>query len=132
KNKTRKFFVTASIVDNVNNAGVGFRLAINTTGAISIEDEDSDDVFVGTTGASARTVTIRGAGTLAVTVDNSDKEVDKTKNILSNTTSPFVASYEFTATNEPVKVEDLQLVASGASGSSLANVVSEVILYAND
>lgn len=132
KNTSKKFFVTASIVDDVTKATSTFRLGIATTGAVSIEDEDSDDVFVSTTGASNTLITVRGAGSLNATVDNSDSEVDKAKNVLGNVTSAFVASYELTATNEPVKIKDLNITAAGASGSSLANVVSEVILFAND
>ncbi|MFZ5341234.1 MAG: hypothetical protein ACOZBL_01320 [Patescibacteria group bacterium] len=47
-------------------------------------------------------------------VDTTDNAVDKNKNVLGNTTSDFVASYELTATNEDVKVKDLQIVADEA------------------
>ena len=131
KSTKQKYIVTMSIVDDATLAEDTLNIWINATWDVSIEDEDSDDVYITTTGASARTVTVKGAGTLAVAVDTTDTEVDKTKNILWNTTSPFVASYEFTATNEPVKIKDLQIIWTWDS-ANFVNAVSEVIIYGND
>lgn len=133
KNMNRKFFVTVAIVDDITKATSTFRLGIASTGAISIEDEDNDDVFVASTGASNTLVTVRGAGSLSAVVDNADSEVDKAKNVLGGVDkSPFVASFEVTATNEPVKIKDLNIVAAGASGTQFANVVEQVVLFGND
>jgi hypothetical protein len=81
---------------------------------VSMEDEDSDDVVFagGADLASATVITINDVGTLAASVDTTDSEVSTDKNILGNTTSSFVASYEFNAQNEDILVEDLVITAT--------------------
>ena len=126
-NGSVNYIVAIDLVDDSTQAG-----KINTTSIESIdaEDEDSDDVTAtGLPGTSARDLTISGVGTLTVTVDTTDNETDKVKNVLANTTSSFVASYELTAVNENILIKDLSVVASDAD---FVDAVSEVILYAND
>ena len=134
KNGTQRFTVKLDVVDDqtkdtntINTSGVGY----------SVEDSDADDVFVAGDSSSSiaaivssKTVVVAGAGSLTVSTDNTDSETDKAKNILANTTSSFVASFEFTAKNEGVLVKDLTLTQTGAS--ALKNAVSTVILYGND
>jgi len=133
-NGKETFVVTVSLVDDSNNNGDDINLAIDSDGTnleVSMEDEDEDTVVYAdaTDEASARTITVVGAGSLKVTVDTTDSEVDKTKNILANTTSAFVASYELTATNESILVQDFTLT---DSDGSLEDYVSEVIVYESD
>ncbi|MDD2565975.1 MAG: hypothetical protein PHZ26_03465, partial [Candidatus Gracilibacteria bacterium] len=138
KNSSVRFTVTADLLDAAVNAKDTLRF--NLAG-YSVEDEDADDIFssspvdadgilADTDVQSARIVTIQGAGTLATAVDNTDSETSKDKNILGGATSPFVASYELTATNEAVLVKDFTI--SETSLQTLASAVSEIIVYAND
>lgn len=139
KNSSVRFTVTVDLLDAATNANDTLRF--NLAG-YSVEDEDADDVF-STTPADAdgiladwdvqstRIITIRWAGTLATAVDNTDSETSKDKNILGGATSPFVASYELTATNEAVLVKDFTIIAE-TSAQTLAAAVSEIIIYAND
>lgn len=133
-NAKQTFIVTVSLVDDSTNNGDTINLAIDSDGTnlrVSMEDIDGDDVVYAdaTDEASARTITVKGAWSLKVAVDNTDSQVDKAKNVIGNATSPFVASYELTAVNEDVLVKDFKLT------SSLANLqyyVSEVVVFAND
>jgi len=76
-------------------------------------------------------VTIQDAGTLSAVVYTSETPLNLRQNLLGNTTSSFVASYELTALNEPALIKDLDMVATVAAGN-LIDGVKEVILYAND
>lgn len=138
KNQSQKFVVTFSVVDDATNAADALLLGVK---GIEIEDEDNDNVYVeGTdsnvtvaTYTSARTVTITGAGTLALTVDNTDTETSKNKTVLANATTPFVASWEFVANNEGVKVKDLAIAAIEAGNAvAFESAVAEIVLYKND
>jgi hypothetical protein len=141
--------VKADLIDDTNQGND--TLNFQVTG-YSVEDDESDNVYVtndldgvldgATTVAadantldtpitSARTVTIKGVGTLANAVDTTDSETDKNKNILGGVTSGFVASYELTATNEAIEIKDFQLAETNGS-ATLSDAVSEVIVYAND
>ena len=127
KNATQKFVVTASIVDDQTQAGNTVRLAVS---GLELDDEDNDDVtpnYVST--LSARTITIQAQGTLLATADNTDTETEKAKNVLANSTTPFVASFELTAQNEGVKIKDLNIV---GAGTGFIDAVSEVILVKGD
>jgi hypothetical protein len=127
RNGDVNYDILLDLVDDANQAG---NVLTTTIQSISVEDEDSDDVTAtGLPGVSARDVTVSGVGTLTIAVDNTDNETDKVKNVLANTTSSFVASYELTAVNENVLIKDLSVVASDAD---FVDAVSEVILYAND
>jgi len=149
KNSSKRFMVKADLIDDTNQGND--TLNFQVTG-YSVEDDESDNVYVtndldgvldgATTVAadantadtpitSARTVTIKGVGTLANAVDTTDSETDKNKNILGGVTSGFVASYELTATNEAIEIKDFQLAETNGA-ATLANAVSEVIVYAND
>ncbi|EKD66657.1 MAG: hypothetical protein ACD_49C00025G0001 [uncultured bacterium (gcode 4)] len=138
KNSSVRFTVTTDILDAAANAYDTLRLNLN---GYSVEDEDADDVFSSTPAdadgiladwdvQSARIIAITGVGTLTATVDNTDTETDKTKNIIGGATSPFVASYELSATNEGVLVKDFTITETSAQ--TLAAAVSEIIVYAND
>lgn len=129
KNGKVTYTVKIDLVDDVNQATKRISASLQS---IDVEDEDSDDVVAtGTPGHSARDLTISGVGTLVISVDNTDTETDKVKNVIANGTSPFVASFELTATNEAIKVKDLQVVATD-TGDDFVNSVSEVVLYKND
>jgi len=127
KNAAQKFVVTASIVDDATKAGNTLRFQVST---IDVDDEDSDDVSpTYSSTLSARTLTISGVGTLAAVVDNTDSETEKAKNTLAGTTTAFVASYELTATNEGIKIKDLDVV---SGGTNFVSAVAEIVLYKND
>lgn len=136
KNGTQKFVVTVSVVDTFT-AADDVRLAVS---GLEMDDEDNDDVYAnGDTSStlssiltSARTITISNAGTLATVADNTDTETDKSKNVLANSTTPFVASFELTAQNEGVKIKDLSIVAGGAAVANFVDAVSEVVLVKGD
>lgn len=147
KNAKQKFIVKADIVDDANQAADTAQFYVAW---YRLNDEDNDDVYLAndtdsdndlsdeatyaTAYKSSRITTIQSTGSLKLDVDTTDTAVDKAKNVLGNTTSDFVASYETTATNEDVKIKDLQIVAdeSGASAWDFLASVSEVIIYKND
>lgn len=142
KNAKQKFIVKADFVDDTNQSADTVQFSVAW---YRLQDEDNDDVYLADELAtqdwdlsneaayvnykSARITTITWAWSLALTVDNTDSATDKAKNVLGNTTSDFVASYEATATNEDVKIKDLQVIASSAQ---FVSAVSEIIIYKND
>ena len=152
KNDAQEFTVKLDILDDVNNAADTITLGL--VGYV-VEDSESDNVYLtndsdkdgrlddeiwladtNTNGLkdlyeSNRTITIKGVGTLATTVDNTDSETDKDKNVLGWTISPFVASFELVAVNEKIKIVDLQINEKTA-GKNLKDGVAEVVIYAND
>jgi len=130
--------VEADIIDDTNQGND--TLNVNLTSLV-MEDYDADDLTTVTIGgvstaigtlatASNRTVTIKGAGSLTLAVDNTDTATSSAKNVLGGATSDFVASFEATATNEGVQINDLTITET--SGGALKSAVSEVVLYAND
>jgi len=123
--------VEMDIIDDVNQATD--TININLT-SLSLEDYDADDVTTGlvnnvsrtltnllATTPSSRTVTIAGAGSLTLTADNTDTATNTAKNVLGGATSDFVASFEATATNEGVQINDLTIT-SGKLGSVTVTV----------
>lgn len=135
KSESARFVVTTSIVDDSNKASdtVQFKLV-----SLSVEDEDSDDVtatwdidsVTADAWLSDRTITIRWAWSLTVSTDITDSATNKDKNVLWNTTSDFVASFELTAVNEPVKINDFYIVEN--STKTLSSAVESISIYAND
>jgi hypothetical protein len=118
-------------VDDSNQANDTINFQVTS---VSIEDDESTDVtptFSSSPLTSDRTITIKGVGTLTATVDNTDTETDKDKNVLGGVTSSFVASYELTATNEGILIKDFELDETSGT-ENLQGAVSEVIVYAND
>lgn len=82
---------------------------------------------------SNRDILVTGAGELRVEADNSDSEADDKKYIVAGTPedqSEFVASFELTAQNEWVEIEDMVLNIVGAN--DFDDAVQEVIIYAED
>jgi hypothetical protein len=49
---------------------------------------------------------------LTAAVDNTNSKVDNKKNVVANTTSPEVAAFKLTATNEGIKVKDVNVIGS--------------------
>ena len=136
-NGKTKFLVTVSILDDATIAADTIKLQLLAAASVSAEDEDNDDVTATGTfpATSARLITVTGAWTLAAVVDNTDPDTDNDSNILGNTTtdSPYVASYEMTATNEGALLKTL-VVRADETGNAVAfeTAVSELLIFAND
>lgn len=121
-NATETFIVTVSFVDGddaVSNSDYFARLT-----AISIEDDENDDVTVTSLPLqSARDVTVNQAGTL-VTPDlddaNEDNEFDKVA-LAGN--SAVIASFDVRADNEEVDVETATFTVAGFGGTNLGDTV---------
>ncbi|MFZ2151084.1 MAG: S-layer homology domain-containing protein [Candidatus Absconditicoccaceae bacterium] len=129
KNGKTTYTVKVDLVDDINQDTKHIAASLQT---MEIEDDDGDAIVAtGLPGHSSRDITITTAGTVVIAVDNTDTETDKVKNVIANTTSPFVASYEITASNEDILIRDLNVVAAGDT-TNFVNSVSEVVLYAND
>lgn len=140
KNQSNRYTVEVNYVDDEDQAQDTLNLEITS---LSLEDDDSDDLTSATcsgtcttisaiTGmASPRTVTIIGTGALTIAVDNTDTETNRAAYVLGNDTSEFVASYEFTATNEAVKIKDFTVTQVTAS-TDMDDGISELIVYADD
>lgn len=137
-NNKVKFIVTVSLVDDATNATDDIKLALDsdtTNIRVSMEDEDADDVvFAGVADlASARVITVKGVWTLTAVVDNTDTETDQESNVLGNTTSSYVASYELTANNEDVKLEKVVITADETTNPVwFESAVSEIVLFDED
>jgi hypothetical protein len=81
-----------------------------------------------------RVVTISDAGTLSVEADNADTETNDEKYVLAGRSlagSEFVASFELTAQNEGIEIEDMTLNVIG-DPISFAQGAQEVVIYADD
>lgn len=123
------FLVTVDIVDDDNIAGDSFEGSVTD---IEADDEDNDDLPApGLPVDSNRTVSIIGAGELAIEADTSDSETDRPRHALGGVESDFVASFEFTANDEAVEIEDLYLQMSGDTGN-FSDAILEVVFYDDD
>jgi len=132
KNTNQKFLVAVNLVDDEDNAG-DLAMEITLASDISLKDSESEDVDCGGTfSIDGRTITLTGMGTLAqAEYASSSVGLNKNRNVLGNTTSEFVAGYEFTVANESVLLKDLT-VTNEEVDSDLQDLVSEVILIGND
>lgn len=136
--ETRKFYVTLDFVDSqaLNNGNLTLEVV-----DLDIKDGENDDVTptdasgddLSTTNEvdSTRTITLSGTGSLTTTVDTSDVYVNKSKLVLSGTTSDTLASFELTATNEPILLQDIALLET-ENGVDLEDYISEIILLKED
>ena len=141
KNTSDRFSVEVDYVSDTNQTNDTLNLEIT---AVSLEDDDSDDLTnvtisgssvtaatIGTGVArSDRTVTIVGVGTIATTVKTNEVPLNTTQNVLGNTTSDVVAAFQLSATNESVIINDLRI--NETSGSTLDGNVAEIILLEAD
>lgn len=126
--KDQVFLLTVDVTDDNGLAGCVFDAQVT---AADVEDDDNKDLTAnGLPTALGRNITVTAAGTLTVTLDNSDPLANRTKHVLAGTTSDYVASFEFNAVNEDILINDLRLNVAGAG--NFADAVSEVILYKAD
>lgn len=135
-NQTKRFRVEVGVADDQTIDNDTFRFYLQS---ISAEDEDGDDITAGGLPLiSNRTLTIAGTGTLTVTVDNTDTATDSAKWVLGGNENmvagknigTVVASFEMTALNEPVQINDVTLANDGTTG--LQTAISELVLLKND
>lgn len=135
----RRFFVVASFDNDEDNDGEVVRFSVQDVNARdenkNIEAEDASGTEVSSTNRvnSARVVTLTENGTLAVDVDATDPLVNTIYNVTLGSKSPFIASYEFTATEENFDIEDFTIqFDSGLSASEMLDIISGVEIYAED
>lgn len=123
-----KIVVTVDIVDN--SANDGHFLENLTLTALEAEDDDDDTVTAsGLPAVSQRDIEIAGQGTLAAVVDNTDSETLDEERVLGNSTSSFVASFELTAQNEDIVVEELEIELGGTNAIA---AIKDIMIYAED
>lgn len=126
---TQIFLLTVDIVDDETLAGNSFDGFVS---GLEADDDDNDDLtVVGLNADSNRTVTIAGAGTLSIVADNSDSETDRPRHALGGVESEFVASFEITANDEGVEIEDAVLLVSG-DVANFTDAILEVVFYDDD
>jgi hypothetical protein len=130
-NSKKKFIVTFDVVDGVSASGGSINLSLKTN-SVEGQDEDNNDIGAVAGFQSNRIVTIVAAGTLSVTTDNTDSETLNEDRVLANSTSSFVASYEFTAVNEAFEVKDMTLTFDGDNTADTVAAIKEVMVYADD
>lgn len=134
-NEEVEFILTADLVKDTSISG-NLTLQLDTSKSI-VRDVDADDVTLNPSAdlVSNRTLTITGLGTLAAIVDTTDVKSKDDKVILAGTSmTDYVASYELTATNEAILVEELTLnsTVAGGDATEFTDTVEEVLLIAND
>jgi hypothetical protein len=126
--ETMQFLVTVDIVNDVTNVGDTVSVLI-PAGGVTANDDNNRALTSqpGSDTAVGRVITITNAGTISNTVDNSNTQTNRAKNVLAGTTSEYVSTFRLVATNEAVLVEDFQLNVAGAA--NFANAVREVVIY---
>jgi hypothetical protein len=99
---------------------------------MELEDDNNDDIDVSAQlPLGSRVITIVGAGSLAVSFDDSDPLTDDDTFTLAGTTSEYVAAFELSAEDEDVSIESLSILLSANFGE-FADSVSRVHLYDED
>lgn len=126
------FTVTVSLVDNNAIASTYNPITTKLTG-LTVEDDDSNDISVSTqigTGLpSARSISVTGVGTLALTADANNTDNQNNKTVLAGT-SKVVFSIDTQATNEAIDVDTIQFTTSGATNAQSA--ITSASLYLGD
>jgi len=119
---TQNFRLTLDLV-NGSSTGTIAALSVNS---VSMQDGENNDITASNTFpvGLVRAITVTTAGSLSVTVDNTDANTNQSKSVVAGNTSDYVASYEFVANNEDVLIKDMTLTASGGSGVSMTNLSS--------
>jgi hypothetical protein len=134
-----KYTILVDIVDDANQAGTIFKFGVSY---IDADDDQNNAVYVAQDSApadknleavaySTREVTISSVGTLSATTDNGDSEVSVPELVLGGAYSDVVASFELTASDEDIEIQDLVIAAIGGA-PSLASHVKEVQIYDED
>ncbi len=114
KNETKTFVVTVDFVDSAS--AVTNTDYITTITSISLADDDSNDVFIGSSTSSTLAsplqstsqVAVTNAGSFTVAYDATNTANDDAKTLLAGT-SNVVASYDVEAQNEAVDVETVKV-----------------------
>lgn len=130
---TQLFLLTVDVSDNDSINGTEFTVEL-TDANVDDDDNNSLDVSSSVPLDSNRTIQVTGVGALSVSVDNNDNETDEPKFVLAGSTeanSDFVASFELTAVNETVEVEDLVINAYFVAGA-IQDALSEIVIYDDD
>lgn len=131
----RKFYIVLDLTDDDTQAGDDITVSVDD---ITVRDSDNDTIDATDKDGndldandvdSDRTITLAEKGTLEILVDNTDPKVDQDKNVLAGgAMSDYVASFEFTATNEDILVQDI-LIENEVGADALADAVSEVVIF---
>lgn len=133
-----RFVVTVSIVDSDSITDLTTNLKVSS---MTLEDEDNDNVTASpTTITSDRTITYVWKGTLSTFAEKpSDSELNsRNKNVLANTETDFIDSFELKATNEAIKIKKLMIVTyswaavNATAEKNLSDVIESLSLYDND
>lgn len=132
-----RFVVTVSIIDSDEIENITLNLKISS---LDLDDEDDDDVTASpTTITSDRVVTYVWKGTLSTFAeDPSDSELNsRNKNVLADTDTDFIDSFELKSTNEAIDIKKLMIVTySWAAVTWMSYDYSSIIesfsIYDND
>jgi len=126
-NSTQPFFVTLDIVDDPLIVGDTLELAVDTSPAPDLEDDNNNDMIVNVNNlANPRTITITNFGILTCDFDVNDDDTDVPSIILGGDESDYLASFEFNAQNEDIWVRDILITASPAP--NFVDAFEEVVL----
>jgi hypothetical protein len=130
-NTVDTFVVVFTLVDDTNISTTVGTLDNVYVSAVSAEDTDGDDITVsGLATSDLGNTIIVGVGTLAVTVDNDNAKSDFDRNVVGGTLSPYVAGFKVVATNEAIKLKDIEVEFTD-TGSDFVTSVSSVSLYSS-
>ena len=126
-----QFLVTVDVVNDPSKVG---QTIVGRITAVRVNDDNNRSLNVNLSDlptANGRVITIVDAGTLTATIDNSNSNTNRAKNVLAGTTSDAVAAFRLVANNEAILVEDLVINVDGDT-TNFASSVREVILQRAD
>ena len=135
KGEAVKYYATIDLVGDSSESGtttqwevVGYTAEDQTMGRIvydNVNDPNSDGVITTNVLRSARVVTVLGSGSLVVEMDNSNTDTLKDKYEIAGGSTGMLAAIKLRATNENVKIQDLNLAVldSAYATSTIANSI---------
>jgi len=132
---TKIFLVTTSVSENQSVVWTTYQVQWS---AVEISDSNQN-TLIGISDAipfinSDRDVYVTDSGVLTVQVDNIDSLTDTPKHVIawsSESVSPFIASFELIAENEPMELEDVSLEINSPN-ESFYDAVTEIVVYWDD
>ncbi len=117
---TQPMYITVDLIDDNANVVAPLNIVAAQITWFEAEDDDGDDVpFVPSANifpawCSPNTITILDSGTLNIEKAINDQFVQDGLNILGGESSDFVAAFDLNATNEDIRIEDMDIVVAGA------------------
>jgi hypothetical protein len=122
KGEEVKYYVTVDFVNDNGLNGTTSKWGLTSVTAEDVTEGESVSTSGFTSGMdSGRTVTLVGAGSLVVEMDNSNTDTQKDRYEIAGNATGLLAAIKVRGANESINIEDLRIAVLNASAASSTN-----------